>query len=333
MQMHPAKKVVLARLACVAIAAMAMFFLIRRIQPEALAEAFRAVRPSWFLAATLLYGGLFVPAAWRWHLALRLTDSAVNFGTSLRLSLIGHFFYTIFFGAAGGDVAKSALYARRHDLPLPPVLASSSLDRLLGFGGLILFLILTFGIAAAHGGLFPLRTISPRWPGVWLALVIVAGALALWLTRSRFETAWRQFFSAFLTSVKRLTASPKNLVAGIVCGFAVQLALSGALALNLQAVSRTPIPWMQLAWTFPIISVISALPITVAGLGVRDSAAFALLGLCNVAGPDAVAASLMTACASLLWTIIGGMLLWREERGKQPVREARKVAAEMPGLS
>jgi hypothetical protein len=104
-----------------------------------------------------------VPAAWRWHLALRLSEGAVNFAASLRLSLIGHFFYTILFGAAGGDTAKSLLYSRRYERPLPQILAASSLDRLLGLGGLISFAALAFLTASSHGGFASADSISLRF--------------------------------------------------------------------------------------------------------------------------------------------------------------------------
>jgi len=87
--------------------------------------------------------------------------------------------------------------------------------------------------------------------------------------------------------------------------------------LNLQAVSHEPVPWLRMAWTFPVITVISALPISVAGLGVRESAAFVLFGLCQVAEEDAVAAALLTATASLVWMVIGGFLLWLEAARRQ----------------
>ena len=90
----------------------------------------------------------------------------------------------------------------------------------------------------------------------------------------------------------------------------MQAGLNGVLALNLQAVSHEPLPWLRLAWTFPVITVVSGLPITFAGIGARDSAAIALLGWCGVAGVDAEAMSLLTLCVSVLWGLIGGLMLW-----------------------
>ena len=301
------------RVACVIVAAVSMFFVIRRIQPQALSQTFHHMHAAWFVAASILYGLLFVPASIRWHIALRLSGSAIDLATSFRLSLIGHFFYTILFGAAGGDVAKSAVYARQHRLMLPEILAASSLDRLLGSVGLLLFSSVAFAIALMNGGLMPLEHLSMHLPRPWAMIAVAVVLVLAWLIfRSRRGSLWERFVSAFLTSGRKLVRSPKDFLAGVLCGVGVQVALSGVLALNLQAVSTSPIPWDRLIWTFPVISIISALPVTVAGLGVRDSTALLLFGWYNISGPDAVAASLLTATAGLWWTIVGGILLWRE---------------------
>lgn len=319
------------RVAGAGMAIAAMGFLLRRIHPGALMETLRTTRPGWALAAVAVNGLLFVPAAWRWHLALRLNRCAVGFGVTLRISLIGHFFYTLLFGAAGGDVAKSMLYSRWHRQPLPEILAAASLDRLMGFGGLILFAVAAFGIALAHGGRDSLRSLSFHGAGWWLLLAPAALiALLLVARRARGETLGGKFVRAFRKSIRQLIATPRIFLPGLFCALVVQVALSSVLALNLQAVSHAPLPWLRLMWTFPVIAVISGLPVTVAGLGVRDSAAFVLLGLCGVARADAVAASLLTAAASLVWMAGGGLWLWREARQRKQKIFGEKWLTETP---
>lgn len=301
------------RLACVVVTLAALFFVIRRIHVNALLSTLRAIQPAWFVGAVILYGILFLPASWRWRLALRLSDNAVGFSPIVRVSLIGHFFYVIFFGAAGGDAAKSALYARWYRFPLPKILAAASLDRLMGLGGLIFFCGLAFAVAAFHGAFAGLKSLSFHWPyrfmGIAVAVVVIG---VLWLKFSKRGSAVRRFAAAFRESGKRLLSSPGTLWPGLACGFLVQVALSGALALNLQAVSPEPLPWLKLLWTFPLISVIGALPVTAAGLGARDTAALVLLGFCGVPGKNAVAASLLMAAVSIVWAVVAGALWWVE---------------------
>jgi glycosyltransferase 2 family protein len=301
------------RLVCVALTVAALFLVFRRIPAGTLLETIRGMRVGWFIGAVVLYGLMFLPAALRWHLALRMNDSVVDAGATIRFSIIGHFFYLLLFGGAGGDTAKAAVYARRYGLPLPKTLASVSLDRLMGSGALVVVSAIAFAIAAAHGGFEGTKSFSIRGSVWWLLLLLPAIVVALvFLKRSRHESILHRFAIAFLESGRRLVRSPKTVLTGFGCSLLMQVAVNGALAMNLQAVSHAPIPWLRLVWTFPLITAISGLPITFAGIGARDGAAIALLGWCGVAAADAEATSMLTLCVSVLWGLIGGIVLWRE---------------------
>jgi len=298
---------------CVLVTVVALFFVFRRIPAATLLETIRGMRVGWFIAAVLLYGIMFLPAAWRWQLALRMNDCVVNASATGRFTIIGHFFYLLLFGGAGGDAAKATVYGKRHGLPISKTLASVSLDRLMGSGALLVVAAIGFGITGAHGGFGANKSLSISHSAWWLLLLLPVIAVALvFLKRSRHESMFRRFAVAFLESGKRLLKSPKVVLTGFFCSLLMQVAINAVLALNLQAVSHTPIPWMQLVWTFPLITAISGLPITMAGIGARDGAAIALLGWCGIAAADAEAMSLLTLFVSLLWGLIGGVVLWRE---------------------
>jgi hypothetical protein len=268
---------------------------------------------GWFIGAIMLYGIMFLPAAWRWHLALQINDGVVDHNATIRFTIIGHFFYLILFGGAGGDAAKAAVYARRYERPLPRIMAAVWLDRLMGSGALIVISAIGFLITSLHGGFDGTKSLSFRSSLWWLLLAVPIAVLLLRrLKRSRNESIWHRFAAAFLEGGRRLLKSPKTLSTGFLCSLLMQLAINLALALNLQAVSHAPIPWLRLVWTFPLITAISGLPITIAGIGSRDGAAIALLGWCGVAAADAEAMSLLTLCVSLFWGLIGGLVLWRE---------------------
>ncbi|HLX69898.1 MAG TPA: lysylphosphatidylglycerol synthase transmembrane domain-containing protein [Verrucomicrobiae bacterium] len=301
------------RLLCVAVTFLALFLVFRKIPPATLFQTIRAMHAGWFIAGVAIYGAMFLPAAVRWRLALRANDAVVSWPATFRFTLIGHFFYLILFGGTGGDAAKATIYARRHQFPLPNLFASVWLDRLMGSGALLVVAVVAFTIAAFHGGFTGAQSLSVRGSFWWLLLIIPALALFLfWLRRSRHESFLRRLAVAFLEGAKRLIKSPKRLAVGFICSLLMQCAVNGLLALNLQAVSHAPIPWLRLLWTFPLITTISGLPVTVAGIGARDGAAIALLGWCGVPAADAEAMSLLTLCVSVLWGLIGGIILWRE---------------------
>ena len=65
---------------------------------------------------------------------------------------------------------------------------------------------------------------------------------------------------------------------------------------------------------FPIVSSIAALPISVAGAGVREGTSVLLLSACGVSDVDALAAALLTSGIYIVWAIVGAAIGWREER-------------------
>src|ERR1043166_7434977 len=159
------------RLLILGITGTALYLVFRRLNIDELADTFRRMRWGWFIGAVALYGALFLPAAWRWHIVLRLTGHAVHPGATTRLSLIGHFFYTMLLGVFGGDSAKSAVYARWYRFPLAEILATAPLDRLLGFAGLVVFGVIALTEAAFAGAFSRVKGFSLQWHSTWVALV------------------------------------------------------------------------------------------------------------------------------------------------------------------
>ena len=323
------------RIAIIAATVAALGLVFHRLKVAALLEAFRTMHWGWFTAALLVYGTAFLFATWRWHLVLRLTNTSVHPGASARLTLIGHFFYNVLFGAVGGDTAKSALYARWFGWRLPIILATVPIDRLLGLSGLVVLGSIGFAFKARTGIFNGAKTPSPNSLAAWSVGVIVVGAgLVFILRRLKPGSAWRSFRSTFLGAVKLLVSSPRIAGAGVLSGFLVQAALNGAFALNLQAVHHGSIRWEALIWTLPVIALASGLPVTIAGLGTREGAALALLGLYGISASESVAASLLTFSVSIIWAVAGGLLLWRESgRQRKGYGKPETISVVIPTLN
>lgn len=304
-----------ARLITVAVSAAALVFVLTRVNFSELLQTLRHVRPGWFLGSIALTGSAFVGAAWRWQITLRLSHCLVHLGATTRTVFVGHFFYMIFFGLAGADVARSLTYARWFQQPLPRIFAAVSLDRILGFLGLLIFAAVAFAFAAAHGGFH--TQASLRLPNLrpWAAIFIgISVVIFLFLHRQRKRNAaWNQAFHTFLASARSLFTS-RAAAPGLATAVWVQAALSFVMAFNLRAVSHQSLPWSQMLWVFPVIFVLSSLPITLGGLGLRESAAMTLLGLYQVPPAAAVSAALLSFSATVVWMLFGGLIFFREER-------------------
>jgi rSAM/selenodomain-associated transferase 2 len=172
------------------------------------------------------------------------------------------------------------------------------------------------GLAGATGGFEAMRNVSFDWPGPWVLVACgVAAALlvGIILWRPRGESSWARAARAFRTGGARMALSPRIAVPGLLYALAAQLALSAVLAFNVQAVAQSRLDWAQIAWTFPIITLFSCLPFTVAGAGVREIAAIAFLTPYGITTGECVAASLLTLFHKVAWAVIGAVVLWLEQ--------------------
>jgi rSAM/selenodomain-associated transferase 2 len=327
------------RVLCIAITLALLYFIFRRVDYHGLLAALGELKPLWFLLAFAAYGVAMILGGLRWHLALRVTDTAMHPGASCRLFLIGHFFFVALFGAAGGDAAKSALYARWYGFDMARVIAAAPLDRALGIGGPLLLMGVLLGIAAATGGFEPLRSVDFDWPGPWVLAACAVGfvalvAIVLW--RPKGDSSWARAARAFRSGGARMALTPGIAVPGLLYAFGAQLALSAVLALNVQAVTKGSLDWAQAAWTFPVITLISCMPFTVAGAGVREVAALAFLAPYGVSAGECVAASLLTFFHKVGWAGVGALVLWLEQARRlrrTPVTLSEKISVIVPVLN
>ncbi|MEW6161399.1 MAG: TIGR04283 family arsenosugar biosynthesis glycosyltransferase, partial [Verrucomicrobiota bacterium] len=258
-------------------------------------------------------------------------------GATLRLVYMGHFFNTLLFGPAAGDVAKAAAYARWFRFSTAQILATCFLDRIFGGAGHLLYCLLAIGLAADVG----FSSILNRYAISWrqLALILVIGGLVIALLGLLRRTGRAESFpvrtlNSFVAGVRQLFSQPGIAVVGIALSFVAQVVFGAILPLCLQAVSQRPIVWSELLWTFPVISWISSAPVTIAGAGVREGAAYVLLAPYGITPQEAVAAALLTFSVYLVWAILGGLLFWREASLQCIQRsEPRSLSVVIPTLN
>ena len=146
------KTVIGTRLVTVLITVALLVVVLRRLDGAELASVVSSARLDRILLAFVIFGTGLMFAAWRWHLMLRFGGNAIHPGATIRGVLIGHCTHTFLFGAAGGDVVKSGIYARWYRLKMSEVLAAAPLDRLIALVGAILFGSCMMLVGAASGG-------------------------------------------------------------------------------------------------------------------------------------------------------------------------------------
>lgn len=272
-------------------------------------------QPGWLLAGFLVAGsGCFVGVI-RWGIFLRLLGIHLRGWELLRLSFIGLFFNNFLVGAIGGDAVKVVwLGAKGHSKTR--ALLSVLMDRMSGLAPLVVcslaFILLRLGwlmqspvvagvikfVFAFLAGMVILLAISfvgikYRGPDRMLPQAFPGREQLKEFTDAYmlFLTAWRQTLLASLLSAVILIGH-----------FLTFYCSARAFGVN--------IPVMDFFAFMPAVDIISALPISLGGLGVREQLFVTLLGdLCKVPEAQAVSISLAGALLSIVWGLFGLALL------------------------
>jgi glycosyltransferase 2 family protein len=264
-------------------------------------------RVGWGLAGTVaLLCVALVLSSVRWWLVLG--SDAPPLAYLCRMYFIGGFFSLFLPTSVGGDAVRAVAVARASSRA-GVAIASVVVERMLGLaamGGILLV-----GALSAPGVIDPLRervvwSWSPTWwevigavaAGIGGAVLLVR--LALRIPRIR----------AFLGDVAGLGASfllqPRASVLALIASILVQLTYV-AVWLGLALVLRLPVPAAHLLVLVPFASIIAMLPVTLAGLGLREGAWVIMLASYGVTSADALAFSLLYLVALLIVGALGGI--------------------------
>lgn len=264
-------------------------------------------RLSWplFLSVLAAFLACHLATAAKWWL---LMDRAIPFATALRAHFAGLAANLCLPGAAGGDAVRAGL-AHVSLRDGPKVAAAAVGDRmidLLGLACLTLWGLVMLGgqganralafavsaivlvLAVAGLFLFPAiaRTLWRRWPG------LPAKALAL------------RVADAFAG----LGRKPALLLFTLVLSAAIQSVLIWLSILLAEPVGvHVPLAAWFFAW--PLAKIIATLPISLGGLGVRESSLAALLVPFGAGAPEVVAAGLAWQGILYLAGALGAVLL------------------------
>jgi hypothetical protein len=285
----------------------------------------------------LLGFGIFllgmIVTAWRWQILLG------GLGIRQPLPRLVHIFFVSFFfsmflpSSIGGDVARMVLLnpegSRRAD-----IVSSVLADRLIG-----LAVIIVGGLLAVLA--LPALRDNPQLMGTLLLIggAFVAGmalfinrSLLVWLARllPRNLRAWLAGpLTQVYASLMSFRHSPGALGGAVATSVLLQIAtcLSVYCAGVAFDVDASVLAYFALV---PVGLAITALPISINGLGVQDQAMLVLFGAVGVAAPQALALSLYMHLLRNAVGIIGGILLIGarinvrqvQEAAQEPVTEA-----------
>lgn len=273
-----------------------------------------SAHPGWLAAGFLVAGAGNLVGVIRWGIFLRVLGISLHPWDVLRMSFVGLFFNTFLVGAVGGDAVKVVWLVAKGQRKTAALL-SVLMDRMSGFGALI---ACSFSFMSLRmDWLMQSAVVAGLIKGVFAYLLLVVVLMAISFLMSargltsrlpkrfplrgmiiefteaylQFVIAWRQTLLASLLSVVMLLA------------YFLTFYLS-ARAFGLH------VPMAEFFAFMPAVDIISALPISLGGFGVREQLFATLLGdLWGVPAAQAVSISLGGAMLSMLWGLFGLALL------------------------
>jgi hypothetical protein len=269
------------------------------------------------LALVAVAIGVLPLQAWRWLMVLDVAASRLRFGRALVIVLIGHFFNQTLPSTVGGD-AMRMWYAYQAGVAPGNAAATVIFDRLIAVSGL---LVLT---ACGLPWLLELVPDAPARSAI--AAVVAAGfggfALAIALAHfPRLIPDWR-IARGFAARARALVASPLTVLAGALISAAGFVAFSWMVFHLAQAVG-VRLTFTHSLLLVPPVLLIAAVPVSLAGWGVREGAMVVALGFVGVEPAAAFALSVLFGLAIAV-SSLPGALLWLA--GGHPARDARQAA-------
>ena len=261
----------------------------------------------WFGLAWAILGVGLVVGAVRFQLLLRGAALAIAWAQIFRAYLVATFFNLVLPGAVLGDVYR-VVDARRDTGRGSEVVGLIALERLLSLAALAII-----GLAAAPA--IPGEAGLPAVVAGTCALVLLATTAALrpsvnarlraWLSRvSHLAPSFFARVDRALAAVAEVARQPGIALRALGLSLIAQ-ALPVAAVLALAAPLDAHVPWYWFAVIVPFVTLVSLIPISVGGTGVREVLYVSLFGAVGMPSGSALALALSVLAAALLWGLAG----------------------------
>jgi len=261
------------------------------------------------LVLGLIWLTLFAVAK-RWQLVVRLGGIEAPLSSLTEATFIGAFFNQFLPSSVGGDFFR-ILAVRRQGASLTEAVTGVFMDRLFGFislGILCVLVVPTEGHALIGSDL--------KWPflaTMFLLLSVLGGGILLLLI----PRTWHRYFlirpfSPLIEMTRRALYCKVLFFSILLSSLVSSLFLISGLQVLMIAFD-IPLTWGQGVVILPVVLLLTSLPISFAGWGLREGAMVIALGIYGVSQETALALSLVYGALHLV-SGIPGLVLWVLEK-------------------
>jgi uncharacterized membrane protein YbhN (UPF0104 family) len=274
----------------------------RRTDLRAIAATFASIDPLTVAFAVVVAVVQTVVATYRWVLVMRAAGMEIRVWPALQAVYVCLCLGQCLPSYVGGDGYR--IYWLYHEgQPLAPAVRVVVIDRISAFVALVV--LLASGVPWLLMRFHDVPALTVMWT---VLLCGVAGSVAFF-SGDVLPQRWRRF--RLVAEVAGLSATARQVLltvgSGIpVMGLAVAVHTLTAVVTFAFAIDLgLPLGFLDCLFLMPLVTLISALPISISGWGVREGVMVAALSLLGVRPEQALVLSLLLGCMALFNGVLG----------------------------
>lgn len=271
--------------------------------------------PLWLAGITATLFGLLTGSL-RWHCILRTRGFDITLRRTTRIFFVGQFFNSFLLGACGGDLARAYYAAKAHPERRTGAVLSVLVDRAVG---LFVFVVFSCIMIFARGRFF-LDHKATLIPGMLMAGFLIGGILSLFVLfrHNLFEKSplfarlenWtrlgpllrKAYDILFFYRAHKQLMLISLLLSVLNLSFLTLAVYFFALSLQID------VSLLDHFTLFPVITVLTAIPITPGALGIREGLFAHMYAVVGAASFATVPLSILIYFDGVLWSIFGGFI-------------------------
>lgn len=278
----------------------------RSVNIQEIGARLMSVDVSSILAAAVIMASLAVFPAIRWKILIQHGGEAFSLNTAYRLVMIGNFFGQALPSTIGGDGVR-AWYAHKFGIPLAVAVNSVLLDRLIALAALLLLAFFSLP------WLWAIVPTNFAWWAIGLILLAAVGGILLLIVATRIPEEWNHW--RMVRAGRRLADSCRSLLNSKQEFFQVlglSLAVHCLVAVFVYALARVvhvPVGIGECLLLIPLVMLVSMIPVSIAGWGVREGAMVIAFGFFHISSGDSMLVSILFGVVVALASI-PGLFFW-----------------------
>ncbi len=268
------------------------YFLLSKVGTQTIINNMKMLNPATFIAAVGMYITAIYLSSKRWNLLITQDMRAKRL---FSLYMIGSFFNAYMPGIIGGDAVKAYYLSKMlkednptsctSQSPLSIAIASVFMDRYIGFSALLSISIIAFPFGFNY-----LEGTPVKWFMPIILVAFISGSIIVF----KFRLGERVKFLFRIYEYFQIYSRKKGVLLKAFL-YSLVIQISGIIAIYIlsKGISMN-ISFLSLLIFVPIIILISFIPVSISGIGLREGAFVILLGTIGV--PSDLAMTL-----SILW--------------------------------